>query len=100
MRPEPEPLLIRGARLLDSTAPVDVHLAGGRIAAVGDLPAPPTVEIIDAEGGLRRPPSSNPISTWTRRSHTRTCPRAIMTIHWTPRLSAPVTSKPATPPRG
>ncbi|MEU8125229.1 amidohydrolase family protein [Spirillospora sp. NPDC049024] len=55
MRPEPEPLLIRGARLLDSTTPVDVHLAGGRIAAIGDLPAPPTAKIIDAEGGLLAP---------------------------------------------
>ncbi|WP_165970417.1 hypothetical protein [Actinomadura sp. 6K520] len=44
MPPEPEPLLIRGARLLDSTDPVDVHLADGRVAAIGDRPTPPSAK--------------------------------------------------------
>ncbi|GAA0547707.1 amidohydrolase family protein [Actinomadura livida] len=55
MPPEADPLLIRGARLLDSADPVDVHLADGRIAAIGDLTAPPSAKTIDADGGLLTP---------------------------------------------
>ncbi|MBT2226867.1 amidohydrolase family protein [Nonomuraea sp. NEAU-A123] len=53
--PIPEPLLLRNVRLLDSADLVDVYLEGGRIAAIGDVPAAAPRQIIDAQGGLLTP---------------------------------------------
>ncbi|MFF5260330.1 amidohydrolase family protein [Actinomadura viridis] len=56
----PDPLLIRGARLLDRAGPVDVRLENGLIAAIGDLPAVSPAQVIDAEGGLLTPAFVDP----------------------------------------
>ena len=50
-------MLIRNATLPDGRTGVDVLAQDGRITAVGPaLPAPPGVEVVDADGLLLSPP--------------------------------------------
>lgn len=55
-------LLLRNANLLGADRPVDVHVSGARVVAVGpDLPAPAVAhEVLDLEGRLVTPPLVEP----------------------------------------